>query len=393
MRTGVAVPGATESDHMVNTSEAALIDALYDASARPEQWPAALTLLADQLGAHGGILVRNARTPDASSCVAGRIAPDIVATYVRDYTSNPWTLAAAGVPVGNVAVLSQLYDLRNGRHLQWYADILQPTRTMDMAYLALPGFTTPESVGGIALCFAQSGHAAVTAAAQRMSELRPHLSRAVWLSQHVDHARVLDQRLEDLLLGSARPTLLLTASGHITDANEAAVALLREDRGLKVRPDGRLQASSPVDDDALRAALDRASNGRGHPSRPAPMTLQLTNTPPGSYHVSVTALTGSHTLPRPTPQPTLLVTVVDRSPRSRQLVTALRTRFGLTVRESDVAAVLATGIGRRAAATHLAVSVETVKKHSAAIFHKTGTRSQTELANLVASIRHDLNGP
>jgi DNA-binding CsgD family transcriptional regulator len=57
--------------------------------------------------------------------------------------------------------------------------------------------------------------------------------------------------------------------------------------------------------------------------------------------------------------------------------------FGLTPREADIAALLATGLEIREIASQLALSQTTVRSHLLHIFKKTDTHSQTKLVLLV----------
>jgi DNA-binding CsgD family transcriptional regulator len=372
---------------MTENAAVAIIDALYSAAAGPARWPAAITVLADYLGAMGGMLVRNAQAPERSSCVTGRMCPEISALYVREYTDNPWTRAAEPVPVGEVAVVSRLCDLRDGRHLPWYADIIEPTRTHDMAYLSLPGFTSATSVGGFAFCFSETGAQKIDAAAHRMKELSAHLQRAVWLSQQVDQARILGQRVDEMLNSSPRPALLLSAAYRVVGANPAAETLLRQAEGLSIDGSARLHASSPTDDAALHAAIARAATPADKYAE-GPMAVHINRLLKAPLRLLFTPLPYDHALPAidPDSQAVVLITVVDPQGTYDNKINSLQRFYGLTPGEARVAVLLATGIGRKRTAEHLHVSAETVKKHTAACFRKTGVGSQVGLTQVVSNL-------
>ncbi len=59
--------------------------------------------------------------------------------------------------------------------------------------------------------------------------------------------------------------------------------------------------------------------------------------------------------------------------------------FGLTLRESEVAALLAAGLSNKAIAVALWISENTVKTHLKAIFQKTGVGSRTQAVARIAS--------
>lgn len=76
-----------------------------------------------------------------------------------------------------------------------------------------------------------------------------------------------------------------------------------------------------------------------------------------------------------------LRSLVDAVLRSEQVQPAANTRpFGLTARELEVVALVATGASNRDIAHHLNLSEETVKHHLSKIFDKTGQSSRVELA-------------
>ncbi|AQA01830.1 hypothetical protein BVC93_04550 [Mycobacterium sp. MS1601] len=365
-----------------------LLDALYGAAADPDEWPSVITLLANHVGAHGGMLVRNATDASSSSCVVGRICPEISALYVEQYTDNPWTRAAESVPIGEVATLSELYDLREGRHLPWYSDVLVATNTRDMAYLSLPGFTGPSSVGGLAFCFADTDHSAN--AADRLRDLRAHLQRAVWLSQQVDRARTLDLRFDDMLHVSPGPVLLLSRARRVIGMNTAADELLREQAVLSVDHHGLPHVGTPADDDVLQAAIRRVVDPAADP-RTGPLALSIGRPPGNGLRLVLTRLPQNRALPAldPQSQAVAMIVVIDPERALRGKAATLASLYGLTTAEARVAVHLATGVGRAKVAERLHVSPETVKRHTAACFRKVGVASQAGLAYLVASLPGD----
>lgn len=54
--------------------------------------------------------------------------------------------------------------------------------------------------------------------------------------------------------------------------------------------------------------------------------------------------------------------------------------FGLTPKQGEVLTLIARGLSNREISIHCKISVQTVKNHITAIFHKLGVRSRTELA-------------
>jgi DNA-binding CsgD family transcriptional regulator len=80
--------------------------------------------------------------------------------------------------------------------------------------------------------------------------------------------------------------------------------------------------------------------------------------------------------------------VTDLRSPLRPEATQLCAAFGLTVAEAKLAAKLASGSGIDGAAASLGVSRETARTQLKAVFAKTNTCRQAELAALVARLRH-----
>jgi DNA-binding CsgD family transcriptional regulator len=70
-----------------------------------------------------------------------------------------------------------------------------------------------------------------------------------------------------------------------------------------------------------------------------------------------------------------------------RIVRILKTGFELTVREAEVAALMAGGCAPTAISARLRIGEGTVRNHVKAVFRKVGVRSQVELAALVARYR------
>ena len=83
----------------------------------------------------------------------------------------------------------------------------------------------------------------------------------------------------------------------------------------------------------------------------------------------------------------LILLLTDLRSSLRPEATQLCAAFGLTAAEAKLAAKVASGVGVNGAAASLGVSRETARSQLKAVFAKTNTRRQAELAALVARLR------
>jgi len=72
------------------------------------------------------------------------------------------------------------------------------------------------------------------------------------------------------------------------------------------------------------------------------------------------------------------------------LIDRLRTDYGLSPRETDVAALLGRGRNRQFVAEELCISLETAKSHATNVYRKLGVHSQQELLDVIEMTRDTL---
>lgn len=176
----------------------------------------------------------------------------------------------------------------------------------------------------------------------------------------------------------------LDRQGRALDAN-AAVSL---GDGLDVVA-SRPRASHPDDQAALDAAIHRAVSADGQGASAAAQRVTLRR-PSGRRPLLVSAVPlPSTTEPGPvSPAAASALMVITDLDACLPLETAeLRRVFGLTPREAEFAASLATGAPLDAAARTLGISLQHARQRLKALFRKTGTHRQGELVALLSRLR------
>jgi DNA-binding CsgD family transcriptional regulator len=170
---------------------------------------------------------------------------------------------------------------------------------------------------------------------------------------------------KDLLDGDTeRGAALLTADRRVVYANAAARNLLR---------DGTPRASDPLlpeqVDRWIERFLQRARAQRG----PATADLYYPNEDECRLRISLEAAAREQV-------PHVILRVSPATPWAEPTVRRLQSRFGLTLREAQVASGVARGHTNSEVAEKLGIVEKTVKNVLMSVFTKCGVRNRVELA-------------
>lgn len=226
-----------------------------------------------------------------------------------------------------------------------------------------------------------------------LDRLRPHLQRAVrmGLTQFVYSAQALvGHALVDKL---RQPVMLLTTSGELVLANEAARCLLGSTSLVQV-VDNRL-----VLPQAYRRAFLEQCTELEHQVRSGVATCEASGKAFRSLHMTANpgeapdVLYGFFTML--VPERTMgsfglrpLVMLFFYHPTSAQEIDSalLTAAFGLSHAECRVASLLADGMPLKSIADTLGVQYDTVRKQLMSIYQKTATNRQPELVRLLMNL-------
>ena len=159
-----------------------------------------------------------------------------------------------------------------------------------------------------------------------------------------------------------------------------AVADVSRDGVILCGADGRAFHRNPVarsllerDPSAIQTAIEQvlsASARMGKPQRLDACGLTISATPHNSDSTGCLAI----------------VTIVNRD--CRRDPSELRTRFGLSRRESEVATLLAERLTDAEIAAALGISWHTVRSHVERVFRSLGCQNRREVANLLSGSRN-----
>jgi PAS domain-containing protein/DNA-binding CsgD family transcriptional regulator len=364
----------------------AVVGALYEAAVEPEAWTAALTGVADLLGAVGAqFFLWDKQASAAPFAAVGRLPEEGNAAYVRYYGAiDPRREALERVPVGKLFTADEHFDGGRFRKSEFFNDFLVP---YGVPYVA--GGRVLQSAGLSAVVavlrnFRQGPFEPREVAA--LERLMPHLRRAARLHSQVGSLRRQNQALEAALDRLTFGVLITDGAGRVLLLNYAAEEIAAANDGLLLQG-GRLGATRAEEAtaltrciaDAVRTAGRRNGQGGGsicisRPSGRRPFAVLVAPLSPE------TALAAEYQLPAAL----ILITDLDRRPEvlGRRLVEL----FGLTAAEACLAVALVAGKRLEDIAEERGVRMPTLRTQMRAILDKTGTHRQADLMRLIVGL-------
>jgi PAS domain-containing protein/DNA-binding CsgD family transcriptional regulator len=363
-----------------------VVGALYEAAVEPEAWTAALTAVADLLGAVGAqFFLWDKQASAAPFAAVGRLPEEGNAAYVRYYGAiDPRREALERVPVGKLFTADEHFDGGRLRKSEFFNDFLVP---YEVPYVA--GGRVLQSAGLSAVVavlrnFRQGPFEPREVAA--LERLMPHLQRAARLHSQVGSLRRQNQALEAALDRLTFGVLITDGAGRVLLLNRAAEEMAAANDGLLLQG-GRLAAARPEEATALTRCIAeavRTAGRRGHqgggsicisrPSGRRPFAALIAPLSPK------TAAIARHELPGAL----ILITDLDRRPDvlGRRLVEL----FDLTPAEACLAVALVAGKRLEDIAEERGVRMPTLRTQMRAILDKTGTDRQADLMRLLAGL-------
>lgn len=354
-----------------------LIDLIYEAAFVPDLWEKALTDMAQRVGGVGTVLF-NSNAVSTNWRASPTIMDMIERILKEDWASrNDRARRLMATPYNGFFNEAEQFTEEEYNSFPIYTDLMQP-----LGY----GFGA-----GTAISVPNGDHIVFSVERKRadgpmrgedidfLDGLRPHLARAAMTAGRLAFER-MNAAMQALEFANL-PAAVLTDQGKMLAAN----ALLQTfGEQVMLRSSDRLRFASAAANSQLSTALDNSRrrhlsavpNGSSFPL-PA-----LDEKPAAIAHLI--PIRGNARDIFVSASFFLLLTPVDkRKVPSASIVQGL---FDLSAAEARVAQSLATGLDIPAVAEQLRVSPETIRTQVKAIFRKTGTSRQAELAALLSSI-------
>lgn len=364
----------------------ALVCQLYAAACGALDWSAILKAVGEALGHGAGVLALADPTVGSFRAEAyGRTVEFTNDYYVSEtFHNDPRTPYFLKVAPGMLYFDRLLYDaaaMRSDPRVQ------ETVERIGVAYQLGASLRLPHGGAGMfTLLSTDAEGQASDSAVAAFRRLAPHIEQALALGAVMSHSAATQAALIEALSEKADGLLLLNRAGAISFANEAARAVLSRGDGLAWGDDGPVALRSPemrrlrqLVHDALLATRSPAD------SRSGGQTLVTRGSGLKPYVVRV--------MPAPGTQDLLggmnaacVVHIHDLAACRTPSREVLRTAFGLSKREAELAVALFQHASLGSAATAVGMAHNTARNHLQALFRKCGVTSQTEAMKLLGSL-------
>lgn len=363
-----------------------LIGGIYDCALDPERWPRVLGRIVGAVEAAVGMVAVHdlVLNKPVRTFAYGMPAAATWLYEARYGTRNPIAMALASKhDEGRVDTVGTLVEADVWKRSPIYREFVRPLGLGDvLGVAALRSARRGVWLGALR----RASQPAFGPAESRLFHLlSPHVVRAMRLSDILELRAVETERLAAVLDGLATAVWVVDDHAQVLHANASAEALERRDGLLRVARD-RLTAAAPAEASLLATAIREAATGNfAGGTTPASIALGDGATGDGLI-VTVLPLRGA------VPARAAAVIVQDPAAAPRTPLGAFGALHGLTPAEIRCLGEIALGRNVPEAAAALGIAQTTARSHLNAIFRKTGTTSQAELARLLASVAPPLRG-
>jgi len=351
---------------------------LGEAVVDPAAWPSVMEDLSRAIRAEGAALLQSdVRTPDVPRTAA---ISDLIDGYFRYGWHKRDVRAARGVPLvmsGQPVVIDQ--DILSPDEMRKDAFYNECTVPHGFQWWAVIGFSAGRAHWGLAFQRTINQGPFELEDKRILAQISRRLSEAATLSKAVSRS-VLTGTANALDLVQ-QPAMIVDRLGFVLDTNAAAEGLF--DSEIRVRnrrlcvADKHARAQFEHFVDAIRVASDT------DPLPPGPIVVQRQTKPP----VLIRILPIEAAARSPFLGARALLMLLDFGRRRRPHPGLLAPAFGLTAAEAKLASLIGAGESIERAAERLGIAPLTARTQLRAVFSKTDTHRQAELAALLSRLQ------
>ncbi len=369
------------------TAVLATVEAIYDAAAAPELWPAALGQIGTCVDALGAVL--QDQHEDGSFAIVSSAG---LQAATDAYLAGWWrqdVRASRAVERGLLLARGYVQD----------SDLVTPEEQRTLPFFAdfMPRHGLGPSLGvvvqpatGVVISLGVQRRAGAPAYGrgeiQQVQQLAGYVEKALRLSMRLFDGDTVVQSLGGLLSRTGTGVVLLDVDQHVIFTNAAAERVLGKDMQVsrrrltpkkesdRARLDAELTAA--LRDDGVAAASQRVMMIHGNGGQ-KPLILHIV----GVANNALGSVLGSFR-----PLARLAVLLMDLDDALPLDPAAIRALFDLTPAEARLAALIGAGKSPRAAAVELKIKEQTARVVLKKVFGKAQVSRQGDLAALVSRV-------
>jgi DNA-binding CsgD family transcriptional regulator len=350
---------------------------LYQAVSDSSQWTRALAATADLLAA-GHVLLgfrNDTSKPQLLSAGADRAQ---LSDYWQKLGDSPFRNVIPHVPAATALHGYSVIDEATLITSEFYQSV---TRALDGHY-AICGvpYRSRTDQTFVAACRPLSKGDFTKRAQADLQVLMPHIETALRLRSRLEHTESAAWHREHVLDRLAIGVVLLDQRQHPLVVNAKARALFAMRDGIVLGRD-HVAASSMSVTRVLQRAVATAADLHALADVDSCIRIERpSKLPPFLVRVAPAQSNDEQFTRWPQAAVAMFIDTLESHQLQPRL---LRAWFGLSMREAELAALLANGVDLKACAQIMAVGLETVRTHLDGLFSKTRTRRQAELVSVL----------
>jgi DNA-binding CsgD family transcriptional regulator/GAF domain-containing protein len=367
-----------------------LVGSAYEAAAEPSRWPTFLHALADATDCEGTVMwlhdavARTALLDERNTSFVSnvRIEPHFLDSYAAHYTHTNLLLETLNdMPEGTALTSSEIVSDVKLHKSEFYGGWLRP---QGVGYLlGGPVLKRGNTVAMISLSRPERAGPFEDRQLDLLQLLMPHLRRAC-----LHHQRLTRLRSEHTVVLTSLDLLptavwLLDVGGRVLFANRAGHELDTRHDGLWLDRDGLPTAADPRDRQAVKRSITSTiAAGRGVSLATQATVVVRRRRHPEPLQVMLYPLCPDAILPGSA----AAMFIFEPEKRLVPEAELLRTFYGLTSAEAQLACALAQGETVESYGERQRLTANTVRTHVKRALAKTGTHQQSQLVALMAKL-------
>ncbi|SEE20125.1 DNA-binding transcriptional regulator, CsgD family [Rhizobiales bacterium GAS191] len=353
------------------------VNLIYQSVLEPDNWPAILAAITTSLQSEHSILVTD-KTPGSRFAlgVTAGLSDEDAARFLSPETAALWKPWQQSMPKARFVPTWKYVSDQEMEQSDMFQMVVRPANGYHGLCLQQE---TPDLSFHMAICRPRRLGRYNLEEAACAQALVPHLTTALQLQQRLGQSEARSLGLGALLDRLNDGAIVIDEAGRPLFLNATALAMVDAGDALRLGPGGTLRAASAQDSERLSAAINAVLRSQSTPIMVCvergggQSRLLLSLFPVERLDMQ---MPGSHT-----PRAAIFVREATQPPRVNQAI--LREVFNLTSRESETAALLASGLAPKDIAAALGQRIGTVRFNMKRIFEKTGAHSQASLVALV----------